>query len=208
MRNAAPRQQASRPDTCWARRALTSYYCNAFRGPPCPIARAGQTQDVVGRFESDLIGTQRSAQRNPARQCGPPLAGPTGSLTLSARQPISPADTIGCIAPHVDRSCHTPHHRTRPARGVDARHARCLHTRHAMATLDMLAMATLDNALTSVDLRQRPRPYLRQHPRCDHWSTPSALPSTTPWPHLEQRPRCDIGQSTRHGIGRFPRPEL
>jgi hypothetical protein len=36
-------QQTSRPDTRWARRALTVCYCDAFRGPPCPIARAGQT---------------------------------------------------------------------------------------------------------------------------------------------------------------------
>ena len=73
MLNAAPRQQASRPDTCWARRALTSYYRNAFRGLPCPIARAGQTQDVVWPVQSHVFGPQRSAQRSHATPFGPPL---------------------------------------------------------------------------------------------------------------------------------------
>ena len=70
------RQQASRPDTCWARRALTSYYCNAFLGPPCPIARAGQTQDVVGRVDTDrsAVSDQGPVPQS-ASSFDPPLGG-------------------------------------------------------------------------------------------------------------------------------------
>ena len=31
--------------------------CHAFLGPPCPIGRAGQTQDVVGRVHSDMVAS-------------------------------------------------------------------------------------------------------------------------------------------------------
>ena len=78
-------QQASRPDTRWARRALTDCYCNAFRGPPCPIARAGQTQDVGRPLESVRLGTQRQvADSEPVLTLARALVGALPKSTTSA----------------------------------------------------------------------------------------------------------------------------
>ena len=101
MLNAAPRQQASRPDTRWARRAITVCYCDAFRGPPCPIARAGQTQDVVGRVQSDRSAVSDQPNAVPRiRSSALPgwtngIAHRVGALAIRAGIARRP-----CIVPH------------------------------------------------------------------------------------------------------------
>ena len=126
MLNAAPRQQASRPDTCWARRALTSYYCDAFRGPPCPIARAGQTQDVVGRVQSDRSAvSDHGPVPQSASSFDPPLGGSKKLAHLIVRPGFLAVDVL-LVTTTLDLLAWAT---------LDLL---------AMATLDLLAMATLD----------------------------------------------------------------
>ena len=107
MLNAAPRQQASRPDTAWARRALTDQYATRFLGPPCPIGRAGQTQDVGRRPQSGLVGSQRASGRWSRDLSGFPHA-PFGRVSGSCS---APPQTIPGVRPmsHVSQRRDTWH---------------------------------------------------------------------------------------------------
>ncbi len=96
-------QQASRPDTCWARRALTSDYCDAFRGPPCPIARAGQTQDVGRPLESVRLGCQRRGGRLLARADFVARLGRRASKVHDGRCPL-PDHLRSCFLPNSSAS--------------------------------------------------------------------------------------------------------
>jgi len=84
------RQHASRPDKAWARRALTISLCDAFRGPPCPIGLAGQTQERcracavrTGRHPGRL----RPASSNFVRL---PVCAPAGAHTGRPQRPAPP----------------------------------------------------------------------------------------------------------------------
>ena len=102
------RQQASRPDTRWARRALTDRYCDAYRWPAVPD-RARRSD--AGRWQASTVRTGRFSTR--LRPVESRLVG-LPSRTLRARfgkLQCSAANHPWCQAnvPRVSATGHVAH---------------------------------------------------------------------------------------------------
>ena len=86
------RQQPSRVDTTWARRGNADRFRQRGSAAPCPNGRATQTQNVVGRVQSELVAAQHASGPWCQRWFCPPGCALAGTLPegVDAQQTPNP----------------------------------------------------------------------------------------------------------------------